>query len=565
MRQERRACHWVPRYTASHSGLSARATMTDAQDNAHDASALEARIAELEATLARMSSEVEHLQDSEALFRTLVQGAFEGLVVSVHGKIIEANDVFASMSGYSREELVGMTVADFVTRETAIEIMDRIRRGDETVYEIVAIRKDGSQIPVEILGREVTFRGQPARIAAFRDISERKRAEAEKRELEERMLAAEKLETIGMLAGGVAHDFNNLLLVIMGHAELALSTPGQGAAREHLDQIRMAAQRASELTKQMLTYAGRTSTRASALDLSDLVRNMTELLRVTIAANARLQLEMADALPALEGDATQLRQVVMNLISNASDALGDQVGEIRLRTGVCELDAARLEGACLDATAHTGEHVFLECEDTGRGMDAATQARMFDPFFSTKFAGRGLGLASVIGIIRAHAGAIVVKSAMGHGTRVTIYLPASTRQTVHTETPRPPPSHVTISGRVLVVDDERMIRVLTADMLRGSGLDVLTAADGEEAVRVFAEHVGSIDVVVLDLTMPRMTGIQTLRALRALDAKLPVILVSGFHEADVNTDESTSFLTKPFELNTLLDEIRARLEARRPG
>ncbi|HEX2677438.1 MAG TPA: ATP-binding protein [Polyangiales bacterium] len=509
-----------------------------------------------------MTADSNSEREQAELLRTLVEGSFEGLAISIGGKIVEANETFARLTGFPRNEVVGLTIADLATPEGAAIAYEHMRRGVETPYEVVGVRRDGSHVDVELLSRNITYRGQPARITAFRDITERKRAEAERKQLEERVLAVQKLENLGMLAGGVAHDFNNLLLVMLGHAELALGTRPDAAAREHLEQIHTAAERASELTKQLLTYAGRSPTKIEAVDLGWLVRDMSELLRVTVSKKAHVDLQLAPALPAIEADAAQLRQIVMNLMTNASEALGDAQGEIQVRTALEHVDAATLRAAQLDATTGPGQHVVLEVRDTGSGMSASTLARIFDPFFTTKFTGRGLGLASVLGIVRSHRGAIAVRSEPGRGTCFTLYFAPSQRESppVATRAPADFPE-LRVQGLALVIDDEPMIRSLTAEILRMVGLDVLTAENGEDGLRVFRQSARPVDLVLLDLTMPRMSGSETLRELRAIAPNVPVILLSGYHEQEAQHEPGkTWFLAKPFEIHTLVETIRDALQ-----
>jgi two-component system cell cycle sensor histidine kinase/response regulator CckA len=534
--------------------------MAEQRDN----EALGAQAQRLRERVAELERAEERLLESEERFRTLVEGSFEGLMVSVDGRIVETNSACAALAGLPREQMIGKTVLDFATPESASKILDSIRQGMEKPYEAEAMRADGSTFPCEILGRNILYQGRPARITGIRDLTERKRAENERKRLEEQMLHAQKLETLGVLAGGIAHDFNNLLLVVLGHAELALSgMPESSSVHDHLSQIRTAALRASELTTQMLSYAGRTQTEREPVELGDLVRDMSELLRVSVSKRARVVLELADGLPAIEADPGQLRQVLMNLITNASDALGEEQGEVRLRTGEVFLQGDELAKAALDATAGPGRYVFLEVQDDGCGMDRATVARIFDPFFSTKFAGRGLGLASLLGIVRAHAGAIEVHSELGRGTRFRLFFPASSQ---HARPSTPPPSGPSIPfvgrGVALLADDERMLRNVGAEILSSLGFEVLTAENGQQAVDIFRSRMRDIALVVLDATMPTMGGAEALRVIRELSPITPVIMVSGFQEVGSrpSADPQLAFLAKPFEISALVSTVKELLQ-----
>jgi len=386
------------------------------------------------------------------------------------------------------------------------------------------------------------------------DLSERIRAERERQELELRMQQAQKLESLGVLAGGIAHDFNNLLVGILGYADLARSRMPDSEPNAHLlDQIQTAGRRLSELTAQLLAYSGKGQFVVKAVDLGALVREMAHLLEVSLSKRAHLHYEFTPALPAVSADATQLRQVVMNLITNASDALGDAEGTIHLRTGRAAVDEALLAGAVLDEGVRPGEYVYLEVEDSGPGMDAETAARIFDPFYTTKFAGRGLGLASVLGIVRGHGGTIVVDSRPGEGTRVRVLLPVAVGAAAE-DTPQMDAPVAAVGGTVLVVDDDATVRDVAGAMLRQAGYEVVEAADARQALQRFDEARPA--VVLLDLTMPENDGQHPYDALRARDPDVPIVLCSGYGE-QVATErfaerEDTVFLPKPFVVSALL-------------
>ena len=391
---------------------------------------------------------------------------------------------------------------------------------------------------------------------------------AERRRTEEQMLQMQKLESLGVLAGGIAHDFNNLLAGILGNAGIAKSEVEDGDdPSESLANIETAARRAADLTRQMLAYSGRGAFVIQRIDLSALVAEMAHLLATAISKKAVLRLHTLDRLPPVEGDATQLRQVVMNLITNASDALGDGAGTITLTTGVTHATRADLASTYIDEALPEGEYVFLEVADTGCGMEDETQARIFDPFFTTKFTGRGLGLAATLGIVRGHRGAIAVESAPGHGTRMRLLLPvcatAPAEDTI-AAVPAPEPGVVSWrgQGRILVVDDEELVRSLAARVLEASGFEVVGATDGLEALEVFERAPDSIRLVLLDWMMPRLSGAETLDALRERRSDLPVILSSGYAEQTVSgrlDDRLTVFIQKPYRPQELLAKVKAAL------
>jgi PAS domain S-box-containing protein len=379
----------------------------------------------------------------------------------------------------------------------------------------------------------------------------------------------QKLESIGVLAGGIAHDFNNLLHVVLGNADIALSRlPARSPAREPLEEVVRATMRAADLTRQMLAYSGKGAFVVRHLDLSNEVREMATLLRTAISKQASLVWELASKLPAVNADATQIRQIVMNLITNASDALPDTGGTITLRTGVVEqqqLSDPRF-GAPMrdDEPPIEGEEpfVYLEVCDTGGGMTPDTLQRIFDPFFSTKFAGRGLGLAAVMGIVRSHEGLIRIRTEPGQGTSFRVLLPAAVGTARKSEEPSAVRSDWQGSGTVLVIEDEVGVRDVAERMLQEIGFSTITAVDGRDAMEVMDRVGDSVTAVLLDLSMPRMGGLETFRHLREVRPDLPVILMSGYTEQAVAPQFSglgpglTAFLQKPFLAEDLIGILR---------
>lgn len=396
------------------------------------------------------------------------------------------------------------------------------------------------------------------------DTTDLVRAEEERRRLDLQVQQTQKLESLGVLAGGIAHDFNNLLVAILGNAGLALmELPPESPAWQTVLAIETAAQRAAELTRQMLAYSGKGKFVIEQLNLSRVVEEMAHLLEISVSKRAVLKYRFAPDLPAIEGDATQLRQVIMNLITNASDAIGDRSGVISVSTGLIDADAAYLKTAYMDDDLPEGQYVYLEVADTGIGMDAETAARIFDPFFTTKFTGRGLGLAAVLGIVRSHRGAIKLSTVPGRGTTFTILFPAAGPPAPPGPAPAPETASAPLPRAViLVVDDDETVRAVTRRMLELSGFTVLLAADGAEAVALYRERPG-IDLVLLDLTMPAMDGEETFRELRRLDPGVRVILTSGYSEQDAADRFAgtglAGFIQKPYRPQDLIEKVRVAL------
>jgi CheY-like chemotaxis protein len=374
-----------------------------------------------------------------------------------------------------------------------------------------------------------------------------------------KMQQTQKLESLGVLAGGIAHDFNNILTAIIGNAELALlrinkESPGV----DNLHKIEEAAARAADLAKQMLAYSGKGKFVIENINLNLLLKDMLHMLEVSISKKAELRFNLIPDLPSVEADATQIRQIIMNLVINASEALGENCGVIAVTTGCMECNKDHLKDLWLDESLTQGLYVYLEIGDTGCGMDKDTLAKLFDPFFTTKFTGRGLGMAAVLGIVRGHKGAIKVYSEPGKGTSFKIFLPAS-------EKPAQISNHEGVesnwkgSGTVLLVDDEETVRSIGADMLEEFGFTTITANDGREAVEVF-KTTPDISFVILDLTMPHMDGEQCFRELRQLKPDVKVIMSSGFSEHEVTRKFMgkglAGFIQKPYKLSALKDAIQ---------
>ncbi len=398
---------------------------------------------------------------------------------------------------------------------------------------------------------------------AIRTERERGASEAERVRLEAQVQYAQKLESLGVLAGGIAHDFNNLLMVILGNLDLALfELPAGTRAHDRLADAKDAGRRASELTRQMLAYSGRGTFVVQRIDLGHLVDEMTPMLRLSVSKRADLRFRLAPDLPAIEADATQMRQVVLNLVVNASEAIGDRDGVIEVSTGTIECDDAVLAEAAVNDAARPGPHVCLEVTDSGAGMDGETQARIFDPFFTTKLSGRGLGLAAVMGIVRNHKGAIAVRSQPESGTTFRVLFPQAA-QAAASPVERPSAASVRGTGTILLVDDEVGVRTTAKAMLERLGYRVILAEDGRQAVDVFQAHQAEIAGVLLDLTMPSMDGEETFRALRGIDARTRVILSSGYGEHDVEQRFAglglAGFIQKPYELQSLGSVLAAAL------
>ncbi|HNV68403.1 MAG TPA: response regulator [Candidatus Ozemobacteraceae bacterium] len=405
--------------------------------------------------------------------------------------------------------------------------------------------------------------------ALLNDVTERRREAEEKQRLELQMQQSQKLESLGLMAGGIAHDFNNLLTVIGGNIDICRHQgPLPRDVVENLDDAWAALKRASDLCRQLLAYSGKAPLQLSNFDLSDLLRRHTSLLEVSVPRKIAIEYQLAEHLPPIEGDPTQIEQVVMNLMINAAEAIGNASGTITLSTSSRECDAAFLASAWLKEPVAPGRYVCLKVEDSGCGMDAATLERIFDPFYSTKHTGRGLGLAALLGIVRRHHGTLHVTSVVGKGTSFELFFPAAEKQIRDVKVHRTEEStgDERFVGTVLLVDDEPSIRDIGAQLLELLGVHVMTAADGEEALHVFrtcrqmaVNHDRQIRCLILDLTMPRMDGLEAMIELRRLDPELPILLASGYTEEEITARLSevrpNGFIQKPYSLETLRSKL----------
>ena len=509
--------------------------------------------------------------------RDFIQAALDSLpglfyLFDDQGHFLRWNRNFGIVSGYSDDEISNMAPLDFFDETGKGPILNGIEQTfatGEATAEAEILSKDRTRTPCFFTGKLFRYDRKPCLIGMGIDITALKRAEEEKRRLEEQVRQTQKLESLGVLAGGIAHDFNNLLMAVLGHAELALTEISpMSAARGSLTEIATAARRAADLCRQMLAYAGKSSFALERVGLRDLVEEMAHLLKTAISKKAILNLNLERGLPPIQADPSQIRQIVMNLIINASEAIGDRSGVITVSVGATRCDEEYLRKTELREDLAPGLYVHLEVSDTGSGMDAQTRARIFEPFFSTKFTGRGLGLAAVLGIVRAHKGALKVYSEPGKGTTFKILFPALENDGNGARTDDSSPlSDWRGTGTILLVDDEESLLALGARMLEHLGFTVLTAADGLQAVDLYRERGKGIDLVLMDLTMPHMDGAEAFGELRRLNPQVRIVLASGYSHEDVASRFAgkglDGVLQKPYTLLKLREAL-AGLKPKRP-
>jgi PAS domain S-box-containing protein len=520
------------------------------------------------------------LRESEERFRDIVSSLGDWVWESDdQGRLTYCSPQVEQILGYTPEEMRGKTPLETCVpeeRERQGHGLAKLMRSPRPIrgLEVWHLRKDGRRVCLAVNGFPVSGPGGALRgfRGVIQDVTDRRREEEERVRMLDEVHQARRVESLGVLAGGIAHDFNNLLAAVLGNADLALAELAEGArARPLVEQIHKAAVHAAELTRQMLTYAGRGTVAIERVDVSETVRDMSQLLGASIPKKVDLSFELADGLPAVEADPAQLRQIVMNLVVNGAEAAGDAAGRVMVRTGPGGDAAAADADLVLGGLERGRQGVLLEVADTGCGMDPDTLRRAFDPFFSTKFTGRGLGLAAVRGIVLRHKGALAVRSRPGGGSRFRVLFPEAGPAPAAAPAPAPgarsgaadPPAAWRGSGAVLVVDDEEQVRTMAARMLAALGFTALAAAGGREAAELVAAGGAEIRAVLLDLTMPEMDGRETLARLRALRGDLPVILCSGYdlleHTERYADLALSGFLQKPYRVAELASALRTAL------
>ena len=498
--------------------------------------------------LARERTQREREERYAAQLRAIVESSEDAIISkSLDGTIQSWNHGAEELYGYSEEEAVGKPISLVVPpdrRHEENELIDRIREGERIKhFETTRVRRDGRHIQVSLTISPIRdAKGEIVGISHIaRDMSERK-------EMEEQMRQAQKLESLGVLAGGLAHDFNNLLTGVLGNASLVQEDIDPGhPAQARIREIIQASERAAVLVKQMLAYAGKGRFVVHRLSLSRQISETIPLIRASMAPAVNLDLRLDPSLPLVEADPAQIQQLVMNLAINAAEAVGQAAGKITIATASREADKER--------------QVVLVVADTGCGMDEATKARIFDPFFTTKFTGRGLGLAAVLGIIRAHRGSIAVESQPGQGSTFTVVLPAVA--SAELAEGLEPQSELRGRGAILVVDDEELVRNMARFSLQRYGYSVETANDGQSALEIFAARPQDFDAVLLDLSMPAMNGEEAMRAVREIRANVPIILSTGFSEMEAvkrfGDCGVAGFVQKPYTATTLARKLKQAL------
>lgn len=518
----------------------------------------------------RTRSQEVALEQSEARFRKLIDRVAVGMFIVRDDILIDVNAMALRLLGAeSPGQVIGRSTEElFDERRQDISTTSSITlRGIEDKETKIRTLDEVERV-VEFSSMVVSWKNEPATLLAAFDLTERNWAQRERDRLQAQIRHAQKLETIGLLAGGIAHDFNNILQAILANTELLLS---QGTVEKRIEdrlhKVAIAAQRGASLVAKMLAYAGRGQNELTSVNLSELAKDVIDLASPAIPKRVRIQQQLQDDLPSVAGDEGQIQQVIMNLFTNASDAMSDRAGDLVVRTGVVRADAEMLARAYLGEARTPGLYVFVEVADSGVGIDPAELSRIFDPFFTTKERGRGLGLASSIGIVNSHHGAMEVNSVPGEGTRFRCLLPPEDVPRRRERT-RSDVSHTRPIGRtILIADDEKEILDTTGAALRAAGYEIVSAKNGAEALEHFVEDPKHYSAVVLDLAMPVMDGAQTLKRMKSIDPDVYVILSTGYtHEYEEQDLDSLGFshiLRKPYPIKQLLQVLKRKPDKER--
>jgi len=508
----------------------------------------------------------EELDVSQARYFDLYDLAPVGyLTITDNNMIQEVNLAAATMFGVARSLLVNEGIRKILPKESQLIFYQYLKQCIEAnsaqEWEMRLLRADGEQFWAHL---QVTPGQNGECWLIINDISARKYAEEAKLILEQQLQQAQKLESLGVLAGGIAHDFNNILCVIMSNCSLAKLRPHM--AGEFLPEIDKAAQRAADLCRQMLNYAGKSSLTFTQVKMTALVDDMIKMLKATINKNVTITSNFSADIPSIRGDASQLRQIVMNLIINASEAIGEEHGDIRVSLAETTVVEGKSDKDHIGKSIPVGQYVCLEVADNGCGMDDDTRQRVFEPFYTTKFTGRGLGMSAVLGIITSHKGALQFTSQQGSGTTFKVYLPVQNGEPTGDSL-----AHFSLvswqgSGTILLVEDEPQLSMVAKALMQALGFSVIEAVNGKEALELYQKNAEYITLVVTDIGMPIMDGYELFRKLKDIVPELPIIISSGFGDTLVSsriaTGEAAGFLSKPYSFDNLREVLKSVVEGR---
>ncbi|MBK9990922.1 MAG: CHASE domain-containing protein [Verrucomicrobia bacterium] len=545
---------------------------------------------ELREDIQRRSRIEQALKDSEQRYRTLVSQSSDAIwrlelsqpiaislpldeqveKIMVTGRIAECNELTAQMYGYQQaKEIVGQhlsflnprsrsrhesLVRAFVQSNYSLsehESSDTAPGGETRIFiqNLIGVVENEKLVRIWVTERELTHQ---------------RLVEQEKQAFERRLSETQRMESLGVLAGGIAHDFNNLLTGIMGHASLGRAEiPPDSPLVNNFEEIENASRSAANLCQQMLAYAGKGRFLIKPYDLSQIITQNAHLLHISVSKQAELRFNLANDLPPIMADVTQIQQIVMNLVINASEAIGARPGLITLTTGLIHPDVTTFSGCPYAPEKLAATYVFLEVRDNGCGISDEARSRIFEPFYTTKFSGRGLGLPAALGIVRSHAGALRVESRQGEGSTITLFLPAKETPAKEASTSSPTNSPWSAEGTLLIIDDEAPVRGVAERMAQSLGFSVLSAPDGQHGLDLYKLYRQSISVVLVDLSMPGLTGEETMEKLRALSSEVRIVVMSGYNEPvhlAVSVGRPPVFLSKPFTTSQFQAAVRQAIK-----
>ena len=520
------------------------------------------------------------LKESEQKFRSVIEQSTDGIVmINEEGRIVEWNTAQEQITGWTREQVIDQPIWDI-----QFQLQPQDTKNSWSIESLQAVTMallQKGEVPSKYRSTEKMIQRPDNTVCTLQSrlfIIQRDQRNligsvnhdiTQQKQVEETLRQAQKMESLGVLAGGMAHDFNNLLVIILGQSSLALAKlPSDSLVKAHLEKSIRAAERAADLAQQMLAFSGRGTFESHPINLNELVRNNQDLYGAAVPKNIRLAFELEDSIPLIEADPGQIQQVLMNVILNASEAIDRQAGAIMVGTGIHDVAAEdESTGQWLGYPLSTGRYVFLEIKDDGCGMDPETRLKVFEPFFTTKALGRGLGLAAVLGIVRGHRGAVRIETKPDDGTVFKFLLPMCDAPVLAVaedgrKTAVSPPTTAS-AGHLLVIDDEKGVCEAVTDILELTGIPVLTALNGPTGLDIYRKHIDKISLILLDLSMPGMNGEETYQALRQINPQVQVVLSSGYDEQEVfrrfNNSGFAGFLQKPYNLVTLIETVKQHM------
>jgi two-component system, cell cycle sensor histidine kinase and response regulator CckA len=509
--------------------------------------------------------------ESETLLKTIFDTAEDFIFIKDrNGRYVAGNPAMARMINKSPSDFIGKSYNDFIESPSCLEVVEfddnEVLKGNkierETTCNVLGVEKIASTLKVPIVEEDGSISGI---CGIGRDVTLRRKEEKQKKILEKRMLQSQKLESLGIISGGIAHDFNNLLVGILGNASLIQMEENlPESCHNNAEDIISSAEKASEFCDQLLTYSGKGHFNLEPTSLNDSISEILKIMEKVISKKVSLITNLESGLPNIKSNSSQIQQIIMNLITNASESFGEEEGTITIKTGKMHASKEYVDSSYLQDDLPAGEYLYVDVIDTGCGMDKESITQLFDPFFSTKFAGRGLGMTTTLGIVRSHQGAIFVESNPGEGTLFRILFPVTNQPVNKKSSPKKDHNFGNDPGTILVIDDVEAVLNVTRIALELENFKVLTAKDGQEGLEVIKKQHEEISLILLDLTMPKLNGKELIDYLTLTHSEIPIILSSGYDSEEVLTEKTmqaiAGFLKKPYTVQGLLHEVHQALK-----